>query len=73
MPKCDFNKVACNFIEIGLRHSCSSENLLNIFRKSFSKTLLEGAPFGFWLYITYTFLFMRNVLVLHCLLRLLQN
>ena len=50
MPKCDFNKVACNFIEIGLRHSCSSENLLNIFRKSFSKTLLEGS---FWLLVIY--------------------
>ena len=23
MPKCDFNKVASNFIEITLRHGCS--------------------------------------------------
>ena len=32
MPKCDFNKVASNFIEITIRHGCSPVKLLNIFR-----------------------------------------
>ena len=30
MPKCYFNKVANNFIEIGLRHGCPPVNLLHI-------------------------------------------
>ena len=34
MPKCDFNKVASNFIEITLWHGCSAVNLLHIFRRS---------------------------------------
>ena len=37
MPKCDFNKVLCNFFKITLRHGCSPVNLLHIFRTSFSK------------------------------------
>ena len=37
MPKCDFNKVARNFIEITLQHGCSPVNLLHIFRTPFSK------------------------------------
>ena len=39
MPKSDFNKVALqsNFIEITLRHGCSSVNLLRIFRTPFTK------------------------------------
>ena len=37
MPKCDFNKVTCNFIEVTLRHECSPVNLLHIFRTLFSK------------------------------------
>ena len=32
MVKCDFNKVAFNFIKIALRHGCSPVNLLHIFR-----------------------------------------
>ena len=41
MQKCDFNKVAMqsNFIEIALRHGCSSVNLLHIFRTPFLKNL----------------------------------
>ena len=31
MSKCDFNKVACNFIEITLRHGCFPVNVLHIF------------------------------------------
>ena len=42
MPKCDFNKVACNFIEIALRHGCSPVNLLHIFRTPFYKNSYEG-------------------------------
>ena len=37
MAKCDFNKAACNFIEITLRHGCSPVNLLHIFRAPFPK------------------------------------
>ena len=37
MPKCDFNKVSSNFIEITLGHGCSSINLLHIFRTLFPK------------------------------------
>ena len=37
MPKCDFNKIACNFIEITLTHGCSPVNLVHIFRTPFPK------------------------------------
>ena len=37
MPKCDFNKVALNVIEIAFRNGCSPVNLLHIFRTSFPK------------------------------------
>ena len=37
MPRCDFKKVARNFIEIALRHDCSPVNLLHIFRTPFPK------------------------------------
>ena len=40
MPKCDFNKVASNFIEIQLRHGCSPVNLLHIFRTPLTKNTL---------------------------------
>ena len=42
MPKCDFNKVARNFIEITLRHGCSHVNLLHIFRIPFPKNNSGG-------------------------------
>ena len=32
MPKCNFNKVACNSIEIALHRGYSPLNFLNIFR-----------------------------------------
>ena len=41
MPKCDFNKVAGNFIETTLWHWCSPVNLLQIFRTHFSKNTSE--------------------------------
>ena len=37
MPKCDFDRVARNLIEIALRHGCSPVNLLHIFRTPFPK------------------------------------
>ena len=37
MPKCDFNKVASNFIEIAIWHGCSPVNLLRIFRTPFPR------------------------------------
>ena len=40
MPKCDFNKLLCNFIEITLRHGCSPVNLLHIFRTLHFQCLL---------------------------------
>ena len=43
MLKCDFNKVACNFIEITLRHGFSPVNLLHIFRTPFSEEHLWTA------------------------------
>ena len=37
MPKCDFNKVAKQFIEITLQHGYSPVNLLQVFRIPFPK------------------------------------
>ena len=37
MPKCDFNKVTLQLIEIAFRHGCSPVNLLHIFRTPFPK------------------------------------
>ena len=37
MPKCDFNKVAKQLIEITLWHECFPVNLLHIFRTPFPK------------------------------------
>ena len=37
MSKCDFNKVASNFIGITLWHGCSPVNLLHCFRTPFPK------------------------------------
>ena len=42
MPKCDFNKVADNFIEITLWHGCSPVNLLHIFRTTSYKNSSGG-------------------------------
>ena len=33
MPKCNFKKVECTFIEIALQRGCSPVNFLHIFRK----------------------------------------
>ena len=38
MPKCDFNKVAA----IALRHGCSPENLLHVFKTPFLENSSEG-------------------------------
>ena len=35
IPKCDFKKLTCNFIEIARWHGCSPVNLLDIFRTPF--------------------------------------
>ena len=37
MPKCDFDKLLCNFIEVTFRNGCSPVNLLHIFRTTLSK------------------------------------
>ena len=47
MPKCDFNKVASNFIEITLCHGCSAVNLLHIFRTPLTKNISE------WLFLRF--------------------
>ena len=49
MPKCDFNEVASNFIEVTLRHGCSPVNLLHIFRTFFLKNTSE------WLFLSVAF------------------
>ena len=43
MLKCNFNKVACNFTEIELRHACSPLNLQHIFRTLFPKNTWRAA------------------------------
>ena len=48
MPKCDLNKVACNFIEMALGHGCFPVNLLHISRVNFP-TNTSGRLF---LYVT---------------------
>ena len=47
MPKCDFNKVALQLIEITLRHGCSSVNFQYIFRTPLPKST-SGTCFGCW-------------------------
>ena len=42
MPKCDFNRLLSNFIEIALRHVCSHVNLLHTFGTHFLKNTSEG-------------------------------
>ena len=42
IPKCDFNKIASNFIESTLRYDCSFVNLLHIFRTIFLKNTSGG-------------------------------
>ena len=42
MPKCDFNEIASNFIEIALWQGCSPINLLYIFRTPFPKNTSGG-------------------------------
>ena len=37
MARCNSSKVACNLIEITLRHGCSPVNLLHILKTPFSK------------------------------------
>ena len=43
MLKCNFNKIACNFTEIELRHACSPLNLQHIFRTLFPKNTWRAA------------------------------
>ena len=46
MPKCDFDiKLQSNFIEIALRHGCSSVHLLLIFRTPLPYEHLWVAPY----------------------------
>ena len=42
MPKCDFSKLLCNFIEITLQHGYSSVNMLHVFRTPFLKNTYGG-------------------------------
>ena len=49
MPKCNFNKLLCNFIEVPLRHGCSPVNLLHNFRKPFFKNTSEDLLLELWL------------------------
>ena len=42
MPKCDFNKMFCNFIKITLQHGCSLVNVRHVFRTPFYKNTYGG-------------------------------
>ena len=42
MPKCDFNRVALQLIEITLLRGCSPVNLLHIFRTPFPDITSSG-------------------------------
>ena len=42
MPKCNFKKVACNFIEVALQHGCSPVNFLHDFRTPIYNNTSEG-------------------------------
>ena len=42
MPKCDFNKVASNFIEITFPHGYSPVNLMHIFKTPFPRNTSGG-------------------------------
>ena len=44
MPKCDFNKVLKQTIEITLSHGCSPVYLLHIFRTPFCRNTYRGLP-----------------------------
>ena len=46
MPKCDFNKVAKNFIEITRRYGCSPVNFLHISRTPFQEHIWMAASEG---------------------------
>ena len=54
MPKCDFNKLFCNFIEITLWYGCSPVNLLYIFRIRFSKSTFGGLLLNFYKTCTFS-------------------
>ena len=47
MPKCNFNKVAKQLIEITIRHRCYPLNLLHIFRTPFPKNISGGLLLNF--------------------------
>ena len=49
MPKCDFNKVASNFIEIALQHGCSHGCFIITFLKNTSGGLLLDHVSGHYL------------------------
>ena len=42
MPKCDFNKVSFQIIEVSLWHGCSPANFLDIFKTLFPKNTSKG-------------------------------
>ena len=62
MPKCDFNKVASNFIEILVRHGCSAVSLLHIFRTLFPKNTSGQLLLKFFLLYFYWLIFPKQLL-----------
>ena len=54
MPKCEFNKVACNFAEITLHHGCFLVHLLHIFKIPFPKNTSGRLLLGDFNFLVYT-------------------
>ena len=63
MPKCDFNKVACNFIEIKLRHGCSPVNLRHIFRTPFLNNTSGWLPLYSCILVPIFLICMRQIFI----------
>ena len=66
IPKCDFNEVLCNFIEITLWHGCSPVNLRRSFLRNTSgwlllTLLLKRFWDGWWDNLANYFLFIKKL------------
>ena len=50
IPKWNFDKLLCNFIQITLRHGCSPVNLLHIIRTPFPNNTSGGLLLFLWMW-----------------------
>ena len=72
MPKCDFNKVALQLIEITLWHVCSPVNLLHIFRTPFYKNTSGSLLLKLLLHNTNKQTFNDKAVTVRCLVQYRQ-